>query len=491
MKSWKKLNLLGLSFLVACSSAPKQSTHEVVAETYQYPGASRSIASLAVTKNDLSTESVRKTLKSIFHSYILGQTLLYDFDAALDKDAGKAMESDVYSELMAIRMSVDHLEEEINELYIKLVLVNALPSYNDDQKTNARKALVIIGQFVEGIVSEQEIPENLRHLVLGNLREKQTHLYDELMSLKNDSSVTLNDPLVINSIHAEMINLRATRMKFYKDMKDYQVDEAQLKAAVAEMNKDQDFKRYRSELKKTSKEIRKFNRAVIRGRSTSSDVIYPNAGTSGNITGRSFPANTWSITYDDGPGGKTSPTILKHLQDKGLKATFFMLAKQVEALPNTAKSIADAGMDIASHSYDHAQLTKISGAALDKQIGGSKKIIEAKLGKTIKLFRLPYGAGVSVSSIRAKIAEQNMIHVFWNVDTLDWQDKNPASIVARAKKQMAASGKNAGVVLFHDIHSQSVTASVMLMDEMIKEKINVCTVQGVVDQINKGLESCQ
>lgn len=490
MKSWKKLNLLSLSFLVACSSAPKPSS-EVTAETYQYQPASRSIASLAVTPKDLSTEATKKMLKGIFHSYILGQTLLYEFDASLDKNAATAMDSDTYSELMAIRMSVDHLEEDINELYLKLVMVSALPSYSDDQKISARKSLTVIGQFVDGIVGDQEIPENLKHMVLGNLREKQTHLYDELMSIKNDNSITLNDPAVINSIHADMVNLRGTRMKFSKAMPDYRVEEVQVKEAVAEMNKDQDFKKYRAELKKTSKEIRKFNRAIMKGRSTSSDVIYPNAGTSGNITGRSFPANTWSITYDDGPGGKTSPTVLKNLQNKGLKATFFMLAKQVEALPNTAKSIADAGMDIASHSYDHAQLTKLSGAALDKQIGGGKKIIEAKLGKTIKLFRLPYGAGVSVASIRSKIAEQNMIHVFWNVDTLDWQDKNPASIVARARKQMAASGKNAGVILFHDIHSQSVTASALLMDEMIKDKITVCTVQGVVDQINKGLESCQ
>lgn len=490
MKSWKKLNLLGLSFLVACSSAHKP-TQEVAHTDYQYQAASRSIASLAVSKKDLSSEAVRKTIKGIFHSYIFGQTLLHDFDASLDKNASEAMDSDAYSELLAIRMSVDHLEEEINELYIKLVLVSALPSYDEDQKKNARQSLDIIGQFVEGIIGENDIPENLEHLVLGNLREKQTHLYDELMAIKNDSSITLNDPVVINSIHSDMVKLRATRMKFYKAMKEYSVDQDEFKAAVAAMNKDKDFKSYRAELKKTAKEIKKFNRAVMRGRSTSSDVIYPNAGTSGNITGRSFPANTWSITYDDGPVGKTTPTVLKNLQDKGLKATFFMLAKQVEALPNTAKSVVDAGMDIANHSYDHAQLTKVGPAGLDKQIAGSKKIIETKLGKTVKLFRLPYGAGVSVSSIRAKIAEQNMIHVFWNVDTLDWQDKNPASIVARAKKQMAGSAKNSGVILFHDIHSQSVTASAMLMDEMIKDKINVCTVQGVVDQINKGLGSCQ
>lgn len=488
MKSWKKLNLLSLSFLVACSSAQKPAP-EVAQETYQY-NPSRSISSLAVSNKDLSRDHLQKMLKRIFHSYVLGQTLLYDFDKSLDKNASEALDSEVYSELMAIRVSVEEFEEQLNELYLKLVLVKALPSYDEDQKKVAQQSLDMIGKFVDGLVGDKEIPESLKHMVLGNLREKQTELYAELNGLKNDSSLPRLDANVDQTIQENMINLRATRMKYSKVLNNYQVNEGELQEAVSEMNKDQDFKTYRAELKKLSKEIRTYNKSV-KGRSTSSDVIYPNTSSNGNITGNTFPANTWSITFDDGPGGKTTPTVVKNLQDKGLKATFFMLAKQVEALPNTAKSIVDADMDIASHSYDHAQLTKLSGAALDKQIAGSKKIIETKLGKTIKLFRLPYGAGVNSATIRAKIAQQNMVHVFWNVDTLDWQDKSPTSILARAKKQMAASSKNSGVILFHDIHSQSVTASALLMDDMIKNKIIVCTVQGVVDQINKGLSSCQ
>jgi peptidoglycan/xylan/chitin deacetylase (PgdA/CDA1 family) len=486
MKSWKKLNLLGLSFLVACSSAPKHA-QEVAHEEYKYDPTSRSIASLAVSEKDLNPAVVKKTLKAIFQSYVLGQTLLHAFDEQLDKNAADAMDSETYAELLAIRMSVDHLEEDINELYIKLVLASA-QSENEDHKKRARHTLNVIGEFMDGIVESKELNENLEHIVLGNLREKQTELYKELEGIKN----TLKDDAVKESISHDMVLLRATRMKYHKEMKGFEVDPLALETAYAEMKKDQDFKKYHAELKKTSKEIRKFHRSVMRGRSTSSDVIYPNTSSAGNITGNAFPAKTWSITYDDGPSDVQTPKVLTNLKNKGLKATFFMLAKQVKAYPNTAKSIANADMDIASHSYDHKQLGKSSTPeVLNHQIGQSKKDIEKALEKTVKLFRLPYGAGTSAANVRSKIASHNMIHVFWNVDTLDWQDKNPDTIFARAKKQMAASPKNSGIVLFHDIHKQSVTASAMLMDDMIKNEIKVCTVQGVVDQINKGLESCQ
>lgn len=487
MKSWKNLNLLVLSLVVACST-----TNKVAQETYHYTPGSRSIAEIDITKNELSAPNVKKTIKGIFHSYILGQVILYDFDKALESDPSKAMETESYNQLMAIRVMVDQFEENINEMYLKLVMVSALPQYNDQQKTNAKNALNIIGHFLDGITSDnKELPENLKHLVLGNLREKQTHLYEELMAISQDASITQNDPEVIAVIHSNMVLLRATRMNFFKDMKNYKVNDELLQQAIADQAGDEDFKHFKSDVKKMSKEMKKLMKEVNKGRSTSSDTIFASAGASGNITGRGYPANTWSLTYDDGPGGKTTPTVLQNLKTRNMKATFFMLGKQVEGLPTTAKSVVDAGMDIACHSYDHAQLTKVGPVALEKQIGGAKKIIEDKLGKSIKLFRLPYGAGVSVASIRAKIAEHGMIHVFWNVDTLDWQDKNPTSIFNRAVKQMSATAKNNGVVLFHDIHAQSVIASAMLMDYFAKQKINVCTVQSVVDQLNQGLPTCQ
>ena len=84
-----------------------------------------------------------------------------------------------------------------------------------------------------------------------------------------------------------------------------------------------------------------------------------------------------------------------------------------------------------------------------------------------------------------------MIHVFWNIDTLDWQDKNPKTILALSIKQMNASANNSGIILFHDIHSQSVTASTMLMDYLNAKGFITCSVQAVVEQMNLNLPSCK
>ena len=62
-----------------------------------------------------------------------------------------------------------------------------------------------------------------------------------------------------------------------------------------------------------------------------------------------------ALTFDDGPSQYTEQ-YLQILQDKGVKATFFCLGKEVDANPDEAKAIVDAGCQICSHSYDHPDL---------------------------------------------------------------------------------------------------------------------------------------
>jgi peptidoglycan/xylan/chitin deacetylase (PgdA/CDA1 family) len=108
----------------------------------------------------------------------------------------------------------------------------------------------------------------------------------------------------------------------------------------------------------------------------------------------------------------------------------------------------------------------------------------------MKFYRLPYGAGVSNPDIRSRIAKASMIHVFWSVDTLDWMAQAPSDIVARTKKQMAASPRDAGVILFHDIHERTVIASEEIMRHLKLENRRVCELEKIVEAINRGSEPC-
>lgn len=200
-----------------------------------------------------------------------------------------------------------------------------------------------------------------------------------------------------------------------------------------------------------------------KGREPQSDLkFYPSTGPNGNIMGLIFPKNVWALTYDDGPNPVHTPVVLKNLEDLKIKATFFWLAENVIRYQSIVDLAKEKGMIRANHSWSHPQLPKLNQEGLNKEIIQSTQVETKSYGEKIEYFRCPYGAGNSVPHIRQMIADLGMIHVFWNVDTLDWQDKDPDSIVARAQKQMNSAGH--GVILFHDIHPQSVIASKKLVE---------------------------
>lgn len=222
--------------------------------------------------------------------------------------------------------------------------------------------------------------------------------------------------------------------------------------------------------------------------------IYPSIGKPGNISGAEFAKGVWGLTYDDGPSRTHTSKILKDLARHGISATFFWLAKLGPAQADLIKEAGDQGHLLAVHSYSHLDLTK-SDSDLDREIKRATKELGALYGKKPSYFRCPYGSCIFSSRARKKtvrqiIADQKMVHVLWNVDTLDWNDRNPTSIFKRASKQMDI--EKGGIVLFHDIHPQSVVASELLIKDYILPKrkaLVVATIEDMVSEINGGVGS--
>ena len=197
--------------------------------------------------------------------------------------------------------------------------------------------------------------------------------------------------------------------------------------------------------------------------------IKPGSDENGIISGRSFPMGAWALTFDDGPHPQYTQKMYGVLRVNDVHGTFFWLSKNILAYPGITEEAAKYGFNRASHSFTHPQLPKLSDAGLAHEITEAGDSFAKVIGTRPTLFRCPYGAcGPSGSKVRQLIAKNNMLSIIWNVDTLEWQDKNPASIFARTKKQVDVQGR--GIVLFHDIHPQSVEAVKLLITYMKSSK---------------------
>ena len=219
----------------------------------------------------------------------------------------------------------------------------------------------------------------------------------------------------------------------------------------------------------------------------SAGKVHPDSGPAGTVSGSAYRRGEWSLTFDDGPHAKYTPVVLQNLKNHGLKATFFMLSQNAARNPKLVTAEKTAGMVQGDHSYNHPVLSKLGESQLQFQIVKSYQDLTQLIGAPPKYFRCPYGAcGKQGSRVRQLIASENMIHIFWTVDSLDWQDHNPSSIHTRVQKEMQQQGR--GIILFHDIHPQSVAASNLVMDDFVSMTkagtLRSITVQQGIDEIN-------
>lgn len=194
------------------------------------------------------------------------------------------------------------------------------------------------------------------------------------------------------------------------------------------------------------------------------------------INGHSLPAKTLLLTFDDGPHPRFTDQILAILARYKIKALFFQVGQnlgttkdQKVSLGRTAevdKRILAAGHAIANHSYSHAFLPKLDDKRLSEEIDSTQQLILAAVpegpGRTA-MFRAPYGARNPL--VLTELAERNLRSVMWNIDSRDWEDPLPESIVKRVVGEVDKEGK--GIILFHDIHARSVEALPKVLDALI------------------------
>jgi polysaccharide deacetylase family protein (PEP-CTERM system associated) len=101
-----------------------------------------------------------------------------------------------------------------------------------------------------------------------------------------------------------------------------------------------------------------------------------------------LPFSTWD-KYESRIIQTTEP-IIDLFEKYDVKATFFTVGYIAEKFPALIKKIHDHGHEIASHSYHHYDLRKITKEEFEKDLVKSIKSIESITGEKVFGFRAPY-----------------------------------------------------------------------------------------------------
>ena len=183
---------------------------------------------------------------------------------------------------------------------------------------------------------------------------------------------------------------------------------------------------------------------------------------SGEINGTELPDKVLILSFDDGPHRVYTEEIKALLLKEGVPALFFQVGRNLGSedaagsiklthLSAITEDLVKGGFVVGNHSYTHAQLSKETGAPLDLEIRETDQLLRAIPGAHSQLFRFPYGARTAIQ-LQA-LEPFHLRSVLWNIDSLDWADPVPSSVVDRVLKLIGHEKR--GIILFHDIHDRA------------------------------------
>ncbi|MBR3840642.1 MAG: polysaccharide deacetylase family protein [Erysipelotrichales bacterium] len=178
-----------------------------------------------------------------------------------------------------------------------------------------------------------------------------------------------------------------------------------------------------------------------------------------------------ALTFDDGPNRRITPKILDLLDEYNIKATFFLIGKQIDENQEIVERMLASGHQIGNHTFTHHNILKLSD---DEILAELRKTDEAlsKLNYTPTIFRPPYG-----SYTKECVSDISKTVITWDLDSRDWEllDAN------KVYKKVMSEVKNNDIILMHDMYESTYEAVKRLIPDLLEAGYEFVTVEELLE----------
>ena len=123
-----------------------------------------------------------------------------------------------------------------------------------------------------------------------------------------------------------------------------------------------------------------------------------------------------ALTFDDGPRRATTERLLDGLRERGVRATFFLIGRQIEDNAALVARMAEEGHQIGNHTWSHQPLDNILPDEAAREVARTEAALETLLGGGEYWLRPPYGQV-------PEGADFGVPMVKWCVDPRDWETR--------------------------------------------------------------------
>ncbi len=179
------------------------------------------------------------------------------------------------------------------------------------------------------------------------------------------------------------------------------------------------------------------------------------------------------LTFDAGYENGYTQKILDTLEEKNVKAAFFLVGHYMQTQPELVKRMNEEGHLVCNHSFSHPDMTALGKSDFTAQLTDLEALYEGITGEKInKFYRPPSGKYNENTLLWAK--EAGYKTVLWSLAYADWDnDRQPTKQTAFEK---IIPRLHDGCILL--LHSTSETNSEILgelIDEIISKGYHFAT----------------
>jgi peptidoglycan/xylan/chitin deacetylase (PgdA/CDA1 family) len=169
------------------------------------------------------------------------------------------------------------------------------------------------------------------------------------------------------------------------------------------------------------------------------------------------------LTFDDGPWPSNTPAVLKALAEQCTKAVFFPIGKHAMWHPEILKQVAAAGHTIGSHTWSHADLSKLTVDQAKEEFEKGASAVRAALGEPgAAFFRFP--ALRHTPEMVAYLGTRNVGIFSTDLDSFDFKLRKPEDVVISVMTGLKKRGK--GIILLHDFQHPTSLALPELLAQL-------------------------
>ncbi|GFZ31376.1 polysaccharide deacetylase [Clostridium zeae] len=179
------------------------------------------------------------------------------------------------------------------------------------------------------------------------------------------------------------------------------------------------------------------------------------------------------LTFDDGPSTTVTPKVLEVLKKNDIKATFFIVGKELEKDPRAKQILLDTykqGNSIGNHTYTHIYNNLYPGGKVDAdkfmaELDKNNDAIREVLGQDFRsrIVRFPGGhmSWKGVDETDKRFYDRGYKYIDWNglVGDAEGKPKSKEQLLERYRQTFKNQQKL--VLLMHDTYGKENTAEVL------------------------------